>query len=307
MKCLTDEQIAVYLDHRRTDSEYDKIVEHLNSCDRCLSRMTQVYDMLSKPGSSAGEIKVPEMPRINTNVSRFFRLRYIVPASVAAASLLIVFLFNINSRHTAVDIIAGENINGNTDYIRIENHENDIFALRPGSHGVAKIKDDISSIRAHDSFSSVMSLQGRGDDPVNKKMTIDERLALERKLMLMRCGYYYFLIKHADESSMLGQWNELMDMCFPGYELRGLSADAMSELENRIMREHGADRENFIRGFVLSYYIYSGAEVSGSTNGAGFVGKYLKNETLLKIKDMVNAPAESRLVQAEKIRGYFVR
>ena len=125
--------------------------------------------------------------------------------------------------------------------------------------------------------------------------------------MLMRCGFYYFMIKQGGASSMLASWNDLLDMCFPGLELKSVSAAATERFEDEISAREGDDRENFIRGFVLSYYIYAEGNTYGDAEIAALVEKYLKNERLLGISGMVNSTFEGRKASADKIRGYFVR
>lgn len=309
MKCLTDEQIAVYLDHRRADPEYNSITEHLNSCDRCLSRMTQVYDLLNYPGRLPGKVRKPGMPEVPVQKrAEIFRLRFVVPAASAAAALLIAVLFNFTSPVKVNDSkIIGDNTKGHSDGVKVQKRERSMFSLKLDAAGSGKLKRDASSFSVKTGPSTAISFQGYSDSSEGKTPGIDERLALERKMMLMRCGFYYFMIKQGGASSMLASWNDLLDMCFPGLELKSVSAAATERFEDEISAREGDDRENFIRGFVLSYYIYAEGNTYGDAEIAALVEKYLKNERLLGISGMVNSTFEGRKASADKIRGYFVR
>lgn len=309
MKCLTDEEMAVYLDNRRTDREYNRIAEHLSFCDSCMLRMTRVYDTMNVPVVASGGINVPDMPRAEKyGAKKIFRLRYFIPAAAAAAVVILVLLYGFNTPLKVNESkIISHKTNGHPDNTMVQKMGKNMFSLSLDPGSSARIKKDASSLTVNKTGFGVMSLQGYSDDSGDKTPTIDEKLAVERRLMLMRCGFYYFMIKHGGASSMLVSWNELLDMCFHGLELKGLSADFTGRFESEIAAREGEDRENFMAGFILAYFIYAEGAVSGDAESGAFIEKYLKSEKLLGIGDMVSSTGDERSARAEKIREYFVR
>ncbi len=312
MRCLTDEQIAIYLDQRRADPGYNLIREHLNNCDSCLSRMTSVYDDMKYPCSAADSTDIPQMPRPSARVIRhgiFFKVRYILPAAAAAAAVFFVIYLSFVAP-VRVDEHKMISDDKTIDDVKKNMHNRPgVFSIKIPGRTIGLMRKDLGIFSFDASVQSAVPLYGSSEGDNKKERTVEERLARERRFMLIKCGYIYFILKQSGDVSGLDSWSILLEVCFPGLELKDLSGEKTAKFENGIISGDSADREDFIRGFVLAYYIYtvrSGEAVVGAELQE-LVHTYLKNEKLLRIDEMVAAEGDNRTACAERISGYFVK
>jgi len=289
MKCLTDEQIAVYIDGRKADREFDSIKKHLAGCDKCLAKMNEVYTLLELDKKKLRGMQKPPMP-ITSSV-RSFRYRYFIPA-IAAAALVIISL-TILKLQIPLNIIPDKTVKitnkntGSDNDVRANNGlSKNIFVLNIKSGRASEINRDARKISAQGISINSMASLNQVKSSGTSKMSIDERLAFERKTLLIRCGYYYYMLKQTRDRSLFNSVRDIMELAFPGVELDNLKDSAFDNYEKSITKQNSTDRGNFIKGFYLSYYLYTDGKIEPGNDSLGAVIESLKDEEAFGIKNL---------------------
>ncbi len=307
MKCLTDEQIAVFIDGMTEDREYGSIKKHLAECEKCLAKMNDVYTLTELDTEIQTGITKPPMPRLS-NVFNF-RNRYIIPA--AAAAILIVISLSVFKLTTSVNITPdnGNNIadknSGNGSEIKVINSSGkNIFALNVKSETVMDIRRDAGKITEKGiSVNSFNPMNSSNTSKVKVK-TIDERLAFERKALLIKCGYYYFMIRQSRDKALLETAADIMEMAFPDIKLKDLKDSSFDNYEKSITKVNSTDRGNFIKGYFLSYYLYTDGKGNGdSTSG---IVESLKDEEALGIGNLFIFKGEKLDALKAEMKKFFM-
>jgi hypothetical protein len=297
MRCLTDEQIAVFIDGMTEDREYAEIKRHLARCDKCLAKMNEVYTLVTLDEGEDIGIQKPPLPAVD-NV-RYLRPRYYIPAAAAAAFVLIsLVVFKVNdpvkvTPGSGVNITdAGSGKTGTEDVGKIEikdqGKSESIFALGINKETSAIIRKDAYKITDTGVGSSSISTLNTAGKTQAGKQSIEDILALERKVLLIRSGYYYFMVKQTGDRKFYESVKDVMEMAFPETVLKDLSARSFDRYEKMIAGQSSADRGSFITGFFLSYYLYSGGDVEADDKTVKGIIETLKDEEVLGIGGSLN-------------------
>lgn len=307
MKCLTDEQIAVFIDGITKDREYAGIKRHLARCDKCLAKMNEVYTFATFDEGEDMDIQKPPMPAIG-NV-HYLSPRYYMPAAAAAAFVLILLVvFKVTD---PVKIIPDRGVNitdagSGTTGIKGQEESANIFALGINKETSAIIRKDAGKIAGTGVGISTMSAFSRGGKTRTETQSIEDMLALERKVLLIRSGYYYFMLKQTGDSKFYESVMDVMEMAFPDIVLQGLTIPSFDRYEKMIAGQSSTDRGNFITGFFLSYYLYSGYTVDANDETVKGIIETLKDEEVLGIGELFKLKGEEREKYADELKRFFM-
>lgn len=246
-KCLTDREIALFIDKRAGSLHYDRVVGHLSSCIECLDKMLEVKKFL--------QAEKTEMPRdlaerafrksaLEIGKSMFWKSRRnrLAAASIAvAATLFIVFLTGIYHRFDL------RNLNKAVITSNLLNDE--------------KVKDTsfIRRINNHIKYSSdaekVLSRVHAAKIGVKKQEMMNKPL--------MYAGYLYFLIMNSDKPD-----KELVDKVLSVLSRTKLNSKNSRELlkqgwfelfQKEISSLPEKELEQFSEGYILSVLYHSDA------------------------------------------------
>jgi len=315
MRCLTDEQIAVFIDGMTEDREYAAIKRHLAQCNKCLAKMNEVYTLVTLDEGEDKGIKKPSMPAVD-NV-RYLRPRYYMPAAAAAAFVLIsLVVFKVTgpvkvTPGSGVEITdagsgkTGAENGGKTD-IKGQDKSESIFALHIKEEAAARIRRDAGTAAGTGTGISTMSALSRGEKTRTETQSIEDMLALERKVLLIRSGYYYFMVKQTGDREFYKSVKDVMEMAFPDIILKDLTARSFDRYEKMIAGQSSADRGSFITGFFLSYYLYSGGDIDADDKTVKGIIETLKDEEVLGIGELFKLKGAERDKYAEELKKFFM-
>ena len=246
-KCLTDREVALFIDKRADSPGYDRVVEHISSCSECLDKMLEVKKFL--------QAEKIEMPRdlaesafrksaLEIGKSMFWkskRNRFVAATIAVAASLFILILTGIYNRfdfripNNAVvtsNILLDKTTKDNSFTRRINNNVN----------YPAEVKKVLSKVHA-------------------PKIGMKKQELMNRPLMY--AGYLYFLIMNSDKPD-----KALLDK-----ELYVLSRTKLNSRNSSVLLKHGwfelfqkeisslpeKELEEFSEGYIFSVLYHSDA------------------------------------------------
>lgn len=307
MKCLTDEQIAIFIDGMEKDEEYKKIKLHLSECDKCLIKLNEVFELLDSVKEENSRIKKPIITF--QKGTRNFRYRYVISAAMAASLVLVslavlkytrIMIINTGKK-TAIN---AEKNGNNTKSTGI--HGKSIIALELMPDNKAVILQDAAKVSAGGISLNTMNSLMSSRLSQKKFRTIDERLAFERKILLIRCGYYYYMLKQTRNNSLFATVKEVMEQAFPDIRLMNLKKTSFESYEESIAGQNMADRGDFLKGFYLSYYIYMTDKTATGMEPMKHVIESLKDEEALGIDNLFKLKGAELDKLKTDIRNFFI-
>ena len=219
--CLTDEEIALFIDNKTGYSGYDRVVGHLSTCSECLDKILTVKRLLDTegyripPGLAERAFRRAKESRRGHTVLR----RIAVPLAAAASIVIISFALYRSFDYT-------ENIR------TIENHV---------GHGIEIPK--MEEGRLTGTYARGIASRSLGEN------------------RMLHAGYLYFLLRNADsgDTKLLMQFYH--DLSGTGLDplesIYLITQKKFDFFQMRISSLPEKERRDFYEGYILSVLFYS--------------------------------------------------
>lgn len=221
--CLTDEEIALFIDKKAGYSGYDRVVGHLSTCSECLDKILEVKRLLGTEGYRVPPELAEKAFRRAEGSRRGYMvsLRRIAVPLAAAASIVVISLFALYRSFDYTE-------NTNT----IDNH----------------IGRGIEIPRMEEG-----RLTGTYTRGVASRSLKDNRI--------LHAGYLYFLLRNADsgDTKLLMQFYH--DLSGSGLDplesIYLITQKKFDFFQMRISSLPEKERRDFYEGYILSVLFYS--------------------------------------------------
>jgi hypothetical protein len=298
-KCLTSEEIALFVDGNAGEGEHARIIEHLAQCRECRTIILEVKREVSE---------TQEDPLAETASSRIFRSarggtrggspfsrsligRYALPLAVAASLIVASLALFFNLRQPSLQ----EGI--------------DKFALTVNQSAASRMMEKEVLAARPDSMGSLHMGQSLAQGHVELFSALPG--GTMKNVMLFRCGYLYFYLNHSGEESGIlwrkftGTMSAAVDepMGYIQY-IENRDTDSLG----RAFQQMPEDKLSYVKaGYLLGYLMYmdfigtvnadlllSGKEAL-SPLGSPVISDYL---ALLERKDREKAASARKEIQA---------
>ncbi len=247
--CLSDEEIAAFIEKKKNCKDYDRIIKHLASCDSCRRLAAGTQRMLgSAAGTGAGvDLKARAFEGARRAVSRKSLIRpgFTVLAAAAAVAIVSLAVLKVPTWMADRDIA--------TVGLTIDSDRVDALALDDG----ALIKRI-----AIDAGSEMKSLAGKDDRLMYRY--IMEKAAQDSEYKARRlasAGYCFFILKNSGSLAPEIERQAVFDMTAVGIDpdtsgalIRGGRFD---DLYGDIKKIPSGDLALFKAGYGLSEIMYA--------------------------------------------------
>jgi len=223
-KCLTDEEIALFIDRGPDYEEYDRVIRHLSECSACLDKTVESAQMLRaevhEPPQGLPEKAFGRARRAleGRTVRTYPPIRKAFLPLALAASLLIIIMISVN---------------------RVGDSQRDdvLVSTAPERHDM---------------------LQHRKTE---RAPTAKRIISHRRDKPLLRAGYVYFLLRNA-ESTDVKLLRELytsisITELHPGESIQLIRERKFDVFQKKISALPEKERTDFSEGYILSMLYYS--------------------------------------------------
>jgi hypothetical protein len=274
-RCLTDREIALFIDKRADSRSYERITGHLSSCDECLDKTLEVRSLLQ-----AEKIEMPHelaerafrKSSLEIGKSMFWksgRDKAAAAAIAVAASLFIVVLAGVYNR---VDLRDPQNVVVATK---------SLLEKKPADNSMSQ------------KFESNMGYPAEAKKVLSRvhasKIGVKKQDFKNRPLMY--AGYLYFLIMNSDkpDSVLLEKFsNEIAKTKLNSKNSMVMLKEGWFELfQKEISSLPEKELEQFSEGYIFSVLYHSDASGKVNSNTIEWGVKLIRYASVDEISDLM--------------------
>jgi hypothetical protein len=285
-ECLSDQEIAGFIDHKKKYSGYDRVIRHISECDECLNRVleTAKYSRVEEGVAPGAVIKklfdnAGKIAPAGSLKKLFRNSRVIIPVLAAAVVIaaLTVTLFRTEGDKQEAPSRPG------------------IIALSDNRDKVKMMSEDESAMS--DAFKKSKPARSLAEDPDGA------RIKYEKKLL--HAGFLAYLMKNgtAPDTRMTTRLKD--DLYFAIADVEK-AADYVIKGDFESLRSRMKDSPEawdlFHAGFVLGRIFYH--DEFGRVNGEVLTlcDRYLMNTRVDEVRDYVSSLRGDDLKKRELMR-----
>lgn len=241
--CLTDEEIAIFVDGIKDSPEYSRLVKHLSECGECLQRAIDVKKFLNiKVSSTPDNLKIKPLgsnirkKQTQRGKNNFKFIKIILPIAAAAVFVVAVATYFLVIKENFIfksDFQYNISLNTKNVEVMMESHAGFINKLAGGA-----------------------GYKSSGEKLTSEKISYDEK-----RRSLLHAGFIYFLLKNSSHGNEL-----LLKRLSDELNLAGLdSIEAVvrieqgkhADFESWIKSTPHNERNLFKAGFLLGMTVYA--------------------------------------------------